>query len=174
MQQWCRFCLTPNEDDPGVVLHCKALHIEHCNALTEEPALPSVYGVKTSCALNTLEYFHSTENFAVDITHDLLEGVVQYELKLFFQYLIKNGYISLDTLAYRIQSFNYGFTERKNKSSGLKIDDNSKHLGLNAIQSLCVLRNTPLIFGDVVERKSLELCAPFITNCEHSVLPNPY
>ncbi len=32
------------------------------------------------------------------------------------------------------------------------MDDNSKHLGLNTIQSLCVLRNTPLIFGDIVER----------------------
>lgn len=54
-------------------------------------------------------------------------------------------------LSDRIQSFNYGYTERKNKPSGLKIDDKSKHLGLNAIQSLCVLRNTPLISGDLVE-----------------------
>ena len=42
--------------------------------------------------------------------------------------------------------------ERKNKPSHLKIEDNNKHLGLNAIQSWCILRNTPLIFGDVVER----------------------
>ncbi|XP_041935316.1 uncharacterized protein LOC121697735 [Alosa sapidissima] len=155
----CRFCLISkgeiqsifNEDDPGLVLRSRALHIEHCNALSEEPALPSVYGVKKSCVLNTLEYFHNTDNYAVDIMHDLLEGVVQYELKLFFQYLIKNGYISLNSISDRMHSFNFGFTERKNKPSGLKIDDNSKHLGLNAIQSWCVLRNTPLIFGDVVE-----------------------
>ncbi|CAI5671395.1 unnamed protein product [Oreochromis niloticus] len=157
---WCRFCLVNkeeiqsvfNEDSSDIVLRSRELHIEHCNALSEDPALTSVYGVKRSCVLNSLEYFHSTDNYAVDIMHDLLEGVVQYELKLFFQYMIKNGYISSSTLLDRIQTFNYGFVERKNKPSGLKIDDNSKHLGLNAIQSLCILRNTPLIFGDIVER----------------------
>lgn len=63
-----------------------------------------------------------------------MEGVVQYELKLFFKYVLKNGYISMNTLSDRIQSFNYG------------------HMHLYAIQSWCILRNTPIIFGDVVER----------------------
>lgn len=44
--------------------------------------------------------------------HDLLEGVVQYELKLVFQYLIKNS-ISLSSLSERIVSFNYGYTEKE-------------------------------------------------------------
>ena len=156
----CRFCLTNKEEiqsvftenNPGLVLRSKELYVEHCNALSEDPTLPSVYGVKKACVLNSLHYFHSSDNYTVDIMHDLLEGVVQYELKLFFQYLIKNGYASIKTLLHRVQSFNYGFLERKNKPSGLKIDDNSKHLGINAIQSLCILRNTPLIFGDIVER----------------------
>ena len=38
-------------------------------------------------------------------------------------------------------SFNYRYTQRKNRPSGLKLDDNSKDLGL-----------TPLIFGDLVGR----------------------
>lgn len=61
--------------------------------------------------LSSLEYFPSTDNYAVDITHDLLEGIVQCELMLFFQHLIKNGYISMNTLSDRIQSFNYGYIE---------------------------------------------------------------
>ena len=97
--QCCRFCLTNKEeilsvfteDNPGLILRSKELHIEHCNALSEDPSLPAVYGVKKTCVFNTLQYFHSTDNFTVDIMHDLLEGIVQYELKLFFQYLIKNG-----------------------------------------------------------------------------------
>lgn len=40
----------------------------------------------------------------------------------------------MNTLLDRIQSFNYGRLEYKNKPSGLKVDDNSKHLGLNSIQ----------------------------------------
>ncbi|XP_041823596.1 uncharacterized protein LOC121628577 [Melanotaenia boesemani] len=157
---WCRFCLTNKEEiqsvftenNPGLVLRSRELIVEHCNALREDPALLSIYGVKKYCVLNSLKYFHSSDNYAVDIMHDLLEGVVQYELKLVFQYLMKNGYISMNTLMDRINSFNYGYLERQNKPSGLKLDDNSKHLGFNAIQSWCVLRNTPLIFGDIVER----------------------
>lgn len=157
---WCRFCLTTKDEtqvkfteaEPGLTLRSKELHAEHCKALQDEDAQPFVYGLKKDCVLNALQYFHSTENFAVDIMHDLLEGVVQYELKLFFQYLLKSGYISINALMERIQSFNYGFLERKNRPSGLKVEDKSKHLGLKAIQTLCLIRNTPLIFGDVVER----------------------
>lgn len=148
---WCRFCLTSKEEtqvkfteaEPGITLRSKDLHADHCKVLQNEDLQSVVYGVKKDCVLNSLEYFHSTENFAVDIMHDLLEGVVQYELKLFFQYLLKSGYISINALTKRIQSFNYGFLERKNKPSGIKLEEKSKHLGLNAIQTLCLIRNTP-------------------------------
>lgn len=155
----CRFCLTEkrelqsvfSEDHPGLILRSKELHSEHIDAIQQNPALASTFGVKRTCLLNSLQLFHTTDNYAVDIMHDLLEGVVQYELKLVFQYLIKNC-ISLSSLSERIMSFNYGYTQRKNRPSGLKLDDNSKDLGLNAIQSWCLLRNTPLIFGDLVSR----------------------
>ncbi|KAF7647295.1 hypothetical protein LDENG_00174680 [Lucifuga dentata] len=157
---WCRFCLTCKkdiqsvytEDYPGLILHSVEIYNEHCKALNEDSSLSSVFGVKKSCVLNSLKYFHSANNFAVDVMHDLLEGVVQYGLKLLFQYLVKTGYISMSTLSNRVQSFNYGYTERKNKPSSLKMDDNSKQLGLNAVQSWCLLRNIPLILGDVTER----------------------
>lgn len=114
--------------------------------------LASTFGVKKTCLLNTLRFFHTSDNYAVDIMHDLLEGVVQYELKLVFQYLVNKKYLSLETLSQRIQSFNY--IERRNRPSGLKIDEGSKDLGLNAIQSWCLVRNAPLIFGDVLERNN--------------------
>lgn len=147
---WCRFCLTTKEetqvkfkeDEPGITLRSKELHTEHCQALQND-LQPLVYGVKKDCVFNSLSYFHSTENFAVDIMHDLLEGIVQYELKLFFQYLVKSGYISISALTKRVQSFSYGFLERKNKPSCLKVEDKSKNLGLNAIQTFCLVRNTP-------------------------------
>ena len=82
--------------------------------------------------LDSLQYLQCTNYFAVDIMHDLLEGVIQYELKLFFLYLHKNGYISMNMLSDRIQSFNYGHMECKNKPSHLKIEDNL-NLGLNAV-----------------------------------------
>ena len=93
----CRFCLTDkselqsvfSEDHPGLSLRSKDLHIEHIRVIQENPALKSTFGVKRDFPLNSSQFFHSSNNCAVDIMHDLLEGVVQYELKLVFQYLIK-------------------------------------------------------------------------------------
>lgn len=120
---FCRFCLTSKdesqsvftEDDPGMIFRTREIHAEHCEALQEDPMLVSAFGVKKTCFLNTLHFFHTSDNFAVDIMHDLLEGVVQYELKLVFQYLVNQKYLSLESLSQRIQSFNYGYTERKNR-----------------------------------------------------------
>lgn len=158
----CRFCLTDktrlqsvfSEDDPDLVLRTKELYSEHCNAVAQNPSLVHSFGVKRTCPLNSLRYFHSSDNFAVDIMHDLLEGVVQYELKLLFQYLVKDT-ICLKDLLERIQSFNYGYNERKNRPSTVRVDDCSNDLGLNAIQSWCLLRNTPMIFGDIVEEENI-------------------
>lgn len=120
-------------------------HAEHCRVLSESPTLQSVYGVKSSSVLNSLHYFYSINIYSVDIMHDLLGGVVQYELKLVFQYLVKKGYVTVNALSDRLHSFSYGYTDRKNRPGNLKIDDNSKHLGLNAAQSWCVLHHTLLI-----------------------------
>lgn len=149
-----RFCLTDktelqsvfSEDHPGLAQRSKDLHSRHCAAIQQNPPLAcSTFGVKRTCLLNSLQLFHTSESHAVDIMHNLLEGVLQYQLKLVFQFLIKNS-ISLSSLAERIMSFNYGYTQRKHRPSRLKLDDNSKDLGLNTVQSWCLLRNTPLIF----------------------------
>ncbi|XP_035987597.1 uncharacterized protein LOC118560568 [Fundulus heteroclitus] len=154
----CRFCLTDktklqsvfSEDDPNIILRTKELYSEHCNNMTQNPTLIHSFGVKRECPLNALQYFHCSNNYAVDIMHDLLEGVVQYELQLLFQYMVRTN-IDLNTLSERIQSFNYGYLERNNRPSAIRIDGGND-LGLNAIQSWCLLRNTPLMFGDLIDR----------------------
>ncbi|XP_037401191.1 uncharacterized protein LOC119265236 [Pygocentrus nattereri] len=85
----CRFCLTDKtelqsvfcEDHTGLVFRTKELHSEHCNTLLQNPSVASTFGVKRTCLLNSLQFFHVSDNYAVDIMHDLLEGVAQYESK---------------------------------------------------------------------------------------------
>lgn len=68
---FCRFCLTCKEDlqsvftedDPGVIFRSKELHTEHCKVLNENPAQLSVSGLKKNCAFNSLQYFHSSDNY---------------------------------------------------------------------------------------------------------------
>lgn len=156
----CRFCVNEKadfqtlfcEDDQHVILRTKEMHEEHCHAIQTNPTLPHVYGVKHPCLLNSLQYFNTAENFAVDIMHDILEGVAQFEVKLILQYVQEN-FLTAKELAGRIQSFNYGYTERRNHPPAVKlIDGSGNDLGLNAIQSWCLLRHMPLIFGDLVQR----------------------
>lgn len=60
------------------------MHVEHCQTMGR---IPSVMGVKKSCLLNSLQYFHRSENCSVYIMHGILEGVGQHEVKLLLQYL---------------------------------------------------------------------------------------
>lgn len=153
----CRFCLAEkddfqtefSEDSPKIVLRTKDNHTAHCQEMSNNPLLPYVFGVKSSCLLNSLTYFHTTENFSVDVMHDVLEGVAQYELKLLFLYL-KEQHLTLGELNLRIQSFDYGFMEKNNRPVAVNLGGESNDLGLNAIQTWCLLRNVPLMFGDLV------------------------
>ncbi|XP_026112913.1 uncharacterized protein LOC113091546 isoform X3 [Carassius auratus] len=94
----CRFCLLEkedfqtvfSEDRPKMTVRTKELHAEHCQTMQSNPSLPYVMGVKKSCFLNWLQYFHTTSNFSVDIMHNILEGVAQFEMKLLIQHLIEN------------------------------------------------------------------------------------
>lgn len=89
-------------DDPRITLRNKVLHAQHCNDLKADPTLPSTFGVKRTCLLNDLQYFHVSDNHAVDIMHDILEGVGQFELKLLFGYLSDNNIITKTDICNRI------------------------------------------------------------------------
>ena len=107
---------------------------------------------------NTLQYFNVAENDAVDITHDILEGVGQYEVRLLFGYLIKH-LISMEILLNRVYAFNYGYLEKKNRPTNINLDCVGRGIGLNASQThrniLGLITNTPLIFGDLVPEDDL-------------------
>ena len=46
-----------------------------------------------------------------DTTHDLLDGIAPYEIKLLLSFCISNCWFSLDEYNGRLISFNYGYTE---------------------------------------------------------------
>lgn len=81
--------------------------------------------------------------------HDLLEGVAQYELKLLFGYLIQH-FISEQDLLSRIYSFDYGFLDGKNRPTKIVFNSAGNSIGLNSIQTLCLVKNVSLLFGDIV------------------------
>ena len=96
-----------------------------------------------------------SDNYAVDLMHDILEGVGQFELKLLFGYLSDNKIISKQNITERVYAYNYGYLERKNRPSRLNLEQTGNGIGLNAIQSFCLICNVPLIFGDVLSAENL-------------------
>ncbi|XP_026792111.1 uncharacterized protein LOC113540088 [Pangasianodon hypophthalmus] len=127
------------------------MHALHCETLQTDSTLPHVYGVKRVCLLNSLKYFKTANNFAVDIMHDILEGVAQLEVKLVLQY-IHHNFLSADGLAGRVHAFDYVYNQQRNCPPVVKLFDGSNDSGLNVIQSWCLLHSMPLLFGDLVER----------------------
>lgn len=158
---FCRLCLIEkdnaqcvfSEDDPKVTLRCKEIFELHCKELSTLTHGSSVFGLKRNCTLNSLKFFHVCNNFAFDIMHDVLEGVAQYEMKLIFEHLTEK-YLSKHELLSRIYAFDYGYLERKNRPTKINLEHNGNSIGLNSIQTLCLVRNLPLIFGDVVPEEN--------------------
>ncbi|KAF1376098.1 hypothetical protein PFLUV_G00227100 [Perca fluviatilis] len=78
---FCHFCLVDkqtsqtvfSDDDPRITFRNKALHAQHCNDLMADPTLALTFGVKQICLLNDLQYFNVSDNYAVDIMHDILK-----------------------------------------------------------------------------------------------------
>lgn len=81
--------------------------------------------------------------------HDILEGVAQYEIKLLFQYLNQN-FISNENILKCVYAFNYGFMDKKNCPTHINMFCTGNSIGLNASQTLHLIRNLQLNFGDVV------------------------
>lgn len=71
----------------SVMMSQNETHLRHCEAIQADPMLPHVYGVKRTSLLNSLQYFNISDNFSVDVMHDVLEGIAQFELKLVLSYV---------------------------------------------------------------------------------------
>ena len=154
---YCRMCLTDKtsaqtvftQDDPRVILRTKLLNEEHYSHLIQNPGEGHCCGIKRNSILNTLTYFNICDNFVFDIMHDILEGVAQYEVKLLFFYLGAN-FISREGILQRVYAFNFGYLDKKNRPTRINLEQSGNGIGLNASQTLCLIRNIPLMFGDVV------------------------
>lgn len=89
--------------------------------------------------------------------HDILEGMGPYDVKLVLNSLIEQKHLTLDTLNYRITSFDYGFV--------IKVTNRQ-----SAAQLWCLLRLLLTMTGDLIPMENkkwkllllLLLCMEFI------------
>jgi len=74
-------------------------------------------GIYKSSILNIISSFHVTENYCIDVMHDVFEGICHYDMCHIIKYYIETAQlISLSNLNKRKINFNYGPIEVGNIS----------------------------------------------------------
>ncbi|XP_066933444.1 uncharacterized protein [Clytia hemisphaerica] len=128
----CRRCFATAEDIQGNLkptLFVNRSKQEHCRVCQIIETLPNGtakdqiqvnYGIIGRSALSFLNDFDVTKQLPNDIMHDLLEGVVPYEIKLCLEALIKDKFFTLEEFNYLLQTFEFSYSDKKSKPEALK------------------------------------------------------
>jgi hypothetical protein len=103
--------------------------------------------VKHHCIFNELESFHASRQFAPCLGHDLLEGVVSYDVYCFLKIMVqKRGWFSLDRLNHNLSEFKFPSKDRPNTI----VLANRHKLSGSAAQMWNLVRYLPYILYDMV------------------------
>ena len=151
----CRFCKTPKEiTKQQLVEDISSLRCE--DNYDQDLAMNdlSKSGIKRASQLNKLDDFHVCQNYAVDVMHDFLEGVIPLEFKLVIGCLIEQGCFSLQEINDRLSSFNYGLEDKNNKPSPISpsaLTNPTGASGQRAAQMKCLAFYLPLNISDLVD-----------------------
>lgn len=110
-----------------------------------------IKGIKTRSPLNKLSNFHVCSlGLPPCIAHDLLEGVVNYDLCLILKNIIsKKKWLTLDYLNEKLSTFKFG--EGRNICRPVPIKDRFKSLGGSASQNWALLRFLSLIISNKIK-----------------------
>lgn len=158
---FCRICEASK-------VECKTLTVEDSSQLRtiekyntiiqkiqnmEKVNYSETVGVKRYCELNSLEHFHSCQNFSVDIMHDLNEGIIPFLLKNVFTYILKLKIMTEAELKRKIQYYDYGKSDNSNIPSVIMLE--KRNLNQNASQTKCLFKNIPFILHHLKDHPML-------------------
>lgn len=152
---FCRFC---KEHKTSTQSSCgaNASHLRTVTNYETDIAINnfSLTGIHEMCVFHSLNSFHVTSNFSVDVMHDVFEGICHYDLQLILNDFINvKHYFTLDLLNSRKRSFVYGELENGNKSGDISPDSIQKSsckFKMSAREMMCFLHFLPLMIGDKV------------------------
>lgn len=159
---YCRICVCTHND-------CQRLCVEEPSKIrnkemydrnigkvlmSEKVNLTETQGIKRYCILNDLKYFHTCENFCVDIMHDLNEGVIPFFLSNLFKFLIKHKIITEHDLVNKFQYYDYGYLNHDHRPSTISLT--KANLNQNASQSKCLFFHVPFVLFTELQLSNLK------------------
>ena len=114
--KFCRFCLIHFNEINSVFSESECIlrdALKYDQLLFKGSALS---GIKEICIFNKIPGFHVTDNPAVDVMHDFLEGICRYDVANLLNYFIYvRKYFTLQHLNFKICAFHYGANNSTNK-----------------------------------------------------------
>lgn len=112
----CNFHLQFHEKD--FVLRSKENYDMQCQRLPLGHHFSKTYGLNKNSILNQSRFFHVVGGLPADAMHDILEGVLQYEIKEVLKiFIFTKKLFTLNELNQRMQSFDFGYHNDPNKPS---------------------------------------------------------
>jgi hypothetical protein len=151
-RKFCRFCDASKGDkkflESEYMLRSQTSYDNCVSRLTDADYNPSLTGIKGGCILNEIPYFHVVSNYALDAMHDLLEGVIPFELQAILPELIRKKFLSEEELQKLVLNFNYGPSDVNSKPPFTF----SHSIRVKAAEAWCLLRTLPLIVGSRIPR----------------------
>lgn len=117
--------------------------------------LSTEYGINERSILSDAPGFSVINGLCHDPFHDLLEGAMNYELRLLLDYAMKSKLLTLSQFNDRLKSFNYGHSEIVNKPNSLTMrhfKEESK-IRYSASEMLLTSYILPFLIGDKVPEK---------------------
>lgn len=93
-------------------------------------------GIHVNSIWNDIATFHVTENYSIDMMHDLFEGVCHYDLRQIINNFIDENFFTLDLLNERKYNFHYGPIDVGDIFPDIEADqlNRKKKLRLSAIE----------------------------------------
>lgn len=152
----CRYCLIKNsqfKDKPFSVGPVRTpRHYDMCiNTISNGTNIKSDHGIKFNSVFNNLKFFHVCQpGLPPCLGHDLFEGIVAYDLALYFHHFCKIKkwftYAKLNSILY---GFDYRGTDCRNKPN--EMNEKSEKINGHAAQNWCLLRLLPVLIGYLIK-----------------------
>lgn len=110
------------------------------------------FGIKEICVFHDLPNFHVTKNISCDLMHDMLEGVLRYDMGHILNYFIHiKKYLTLSQLNKRLEL--HKFSEADIGSAIPQIKENhikKKYIVMSASEMLAFVAYFGVIIGDLI------------------------
>ena len=92
-----------------------------CERLNQGEHFGKTYGINNQSCLTQSRYFHVVGGLPPDAMHDILEGVLQYCVKLTLRvFVLEKKFFTADELNRRILMLDYGYQHDGNKPSTIQ------------------------------------------------------